>query len=280
MRTLVQALALCAAFVGGAASALAQQPDYEAAKRHFLTGKDLFEKHDYSRAATEFEAAYEITKDPVVLFNVGEAYEKAGKLDDSIRAYEGYLAGTPQAQDREDVEKKIDVLKAKRSATPTLPQTGGGVKVPPPGASENPPPPAGAGGGEEESNSGLRIAGWVGVGLTAALVTAGGMLALSAQGKQDDIARMQRFVDPTSGRPLDFNSGSVKAQYQQLYDDGNTFKDLSIAMFVISGVAATGTVALFLMDHYHFGARADSRSIRIGAIATPEGAAMSLGWSF
>src|SRR5262249_13460853 len=114
MRTLVQALALCAAVfvvLWGGATALAQQPDYDAAKRHFLNGKDLFEKHEYARAATEFEAAYEITKDPVVLFNVGEAYEKAGKPDEAIRAYEGYLSGTPQAQDREDVEKKITDLK-------------------------------------------------------------------------------------------------------------------------------------------------------------------------
>src|SRR5262249_8130595 len=151
------------------------------------------------------------------------------------------------------------------------PPTGGEVKVPPPSGGENPPPPSGGG---EEGSSGLRIAGWVGVGLTAALVVTGGMLALSAQGKQDDIARMQRFVDPTTGRPLDFNSGTVKTQYQQLFDDGNMFKDLSIAMFVASGAAAAGTVALFLMDHSHSGARADSRSIRLGAIATPHGAAM------
>jgi len=275
MRKVILGLAACAALLGGAASARAQQPDYEAAKRHFLTGKDLFEKHEYLRAAAEFEAAYEITKDPVVLFNVGEAYEKAGKLDEAIRAYEGYLAQTPTAQDREDVEKRITDLKTKRNAGP--PSKGGESRVPPPsGGGENPVPPASGG---EESSSGLRIAGWVGVGLTAALVVTGGMLALSAQGKQDDIARMQRFVDPVTGKPLDYNSGTVKAQYQQLFDDGNTFKDLSIAMFVVSGVAAAGTVALFLMDHYHFGARAD-RGIRLGAIATPEGAAMSLGWSF
>lgn len=275
MRTVILGLAACVALLGGAASARAQQPDYEAAKRHFLTGKDLFEKHDYLRAAAEFEAAYEITKDPVVLFNVGESYEKAGKLDESMRAYEGYLAGTPTAQDREDVERKITELKKKKSQ-PTPPPAGE-VKVPPPGAGENPPPPPGTG---EEGSSGMRIAGWVGVGLTAALVVTGGMLALSAQGKQDDIRRMQTFVDPSTGKPLDFNSGTVKAQYQQLFDDGNTFKNASIAMFVVAGAAAAGTVALFVMDHYHFGSRADSRSIRIGAIATPEGAAMSLGWRF
>jgi tetratricopeptide (TPR) repeat protein len=276
MRTVILGLAACAALLGGAASARAQQPDYEAAKRHFLTGKDLFEKREYNRAAVEFEAAYEITKDPVVLFNVGESYEKAGKLDEAIRAYEGYLAGTPTAQDREDVERKITELKKKRANPPPA---GGDIKVPPPpGGGENPPPPGGGGG--EEGSSGLRIAGWVGVGLTAALVVTGGMLALSAQGKQDDIRRMQTFVDPASGRPLDYNSGTVKTQYQQLFDDGNTYKNASIAMFVVAGAAAAGTVALFVMDHYHFGSRADSRSIRVGAIATPEGAAMSLGWRF
>src|SRR5262249_36213012 len=129
MRTVILGLAACAALLGGAVPARAQQPDYEAAKRHFLTGKDLFEKREYNRAAVEFEAAYEITKDPVVLFNVGESYEKAGKLDEAIRAYEGYLAGTPTAQDREDVERKITELKKKRSNPPP---GGGEIKVPPP----------------------------------------------------------------------------------------------------------------------------------------------------
>src|ERR1051326_5328920 len=144
MRTLV--LSLLAA-LAGAGGAHAQQPDYEAAQHHFASGKELFEKGAFLRAATEFEAAYEITKDPVVLFNIGEAYEKAGKLDESIRAYEGYLAGTPTAQDREDVERKITELKKKRSAPP--PPSGGDIRVPPPSGGENPPPPPG--GGEESS---------------------------------------------------------------------------------------------------------------------------------
>src|SRR5207245_4822162 len=105
-------LGLWVAIAGAAHLAHAQsKPDYAAAKRHFLAGKDLFEKRHYLRAADEFQAAYDITRDPVLLFNVGEAYEKAGRNEEAMRFYEGYLAGVPAAQDREDVERRITTLK-------------------------------------------------------------------------------------------------------------------------------------------------------------------------
>src|SRR5437867_312995 len=111
MRILVHSLALWVAIAGAAGAARAQKkPDYEAAKRHFLASKDLFVNRHYLRAADEFHAAYEITRDPVLLFNVGEAYEQAGRTEEAIRFYEGYLAGVPAAQDREDVERKITTL--------------------------------------------------------------------------------------------------------------------------------------------------------------------------
>jgi tetratricopeptide (TPR) repeat protein len=259
-------------------------PDYEAAKARFLKGKDLFLKRQYLKAAEEFEGAYDITKDPVVLFNVGEAYEKAGRLDDAIRAYEGYLLGTPAAQDREEVEKKLIELKKKRSAPPAAEST--------PPTTTSPPTPLGAqpGTGDhggtsdkppaETGSSRVRIAAWVGVGVTAAFLTAAGMLALSAQSRQDDIARMQSFTDAT-GRPLEFNSGDNKKNFLGLFDDGNTYKDASIVMFILAGAAAAGTVGLFWYDYVDGTQRASAPTrIRFGAIPLPGGAQVGLGWGF
>src|SRR5437016_5193974 len=96
----------------------AQEPDYTAAKKHFLAGRTLFAEHDFAKAAKEFYAAYEITKDAVLLFNVAEAYEHAGKNEQAIRAYEGYLAGSPKAKDRAAVEAKIKLLEKKRALPP------------------------------------------------------------------------------------------------------------------------------------------------------------------
>jgi len=291
MRIFAQSIALGVALVGLAAPAAAQaQPDFEAAKRHFMTGKDLFVRKAFLKAAEEFNQAYEMTRDPVLLFNVAEAYENAGRREEAIRFYEGYLAGVPSAQDREDVERKITWLKRERSGwqapppapTPSEPpaQTTSPTGAVPPGAGENPNPPSGT----EEASGGsrLRTAAWVGVGLTAALLTTAGMFALAAQSKEDDITRRQHFVDPMTGQPLDYNSGSNASDLGQLYDDGRSFKNLSIAFFVVAGATAAGTVTLFLLDHYHWtSARAEAKPrLRVGAIAVPGAGQVSLGWSF
>src|SRR5262249_61596790 len=89
-----------------------------------------------------------------------------------------------------------------------------------------------------------------GVGPTAALLTTAGMFALAAQSKEDDITRRQHFVDPMTGQPLDYNSGSNASDLGQLYDDGRSFKNLSIAFFVVAGATAAGTVTLVLADAY------------------------------
>ena len=43
-------------------------------------------------AARDFLAAYEITKDPVLFFKIGSAYEKAGKCPTAVGYYDRYLA--------------------------------------------------------------------------------------------------------------------------------------------------------------------------------------------
>jgi hypothetical protein len=278
-------LALAALFVllsGVPAHADAQPPDYAAAKRHFLSGKQRFDRHEYAEAAREFQAAYEITKDPVVLFNVAEALEKAGAVDEAVRAYEGYLAGIPQAQDREAVERKITDLKARKAPPPPPPAPSNPVPNPPPlsGAAENPVPPAGAG-GEEAPASRLRVLAWVGVGLTAALAVTAGMLALAAQSREDDISRLQHFVDPMTGQPLDFNTGDTAQRYRDLQDEGSTYSDLAIGFALASGAAAIGTAVLFIVDAQAPSSRAQAPSrLSFGAAALPGGAHVSLGWRF
>jgi len=49
-----------------AASAWAQAPDLERARRHFEAGSQAFQRGDYPRAELEFRGAYAITKDPLL----------------------------------------------------------------------------------------------------------------------------------------------------------------------------------------------------------------------
>ncbi|MSP59931.1 MAG: hypothetical protein EXR72_06250 [Myxococcales bacterium] len=105
--------------IGLAAPALAQ--DYEAAGRHFTAGQEAFSRGQYNRAADEFEAAYQITKDPVLLYNIGEANERGGNGRAAVRSYRGYLTDAPQAADRVDVERKIAGLEDKYGLRPPPP---------------------------------------------------------------------------------------------------------------------------------------------------------------
>ena len=97
------------------ANALAQ--DLGAAGRHFTAGKEAFDRGQWSRAADEFESAYQITRDPVLLFNVGESYDRAGNGRAAVRSFRLYLERAPTASDRPAVEKRIAELETKYALT-------------------------------------------------------------------------------------------------------------------------------------------------------------------
>jgi hypothetical protein len=258
------------------------------------------------KAAEEFKAAFEITKDPIVLYNVGEAYAKAQHYEEAIRAFEGYLVGAPSAKDREEVQRKIVELRKKQRATPAppppvvtpptpvappapapapeptpVPESPYGVAPEgsyPEGAAVTPVPPAAP--PSQRGSSGLRLAAWIGVGLTAALLTTSAMMALSAQSREDDLRRAQEFIDPRTGQPLEF-SGSIKSDYEQNLSDGQSYKDLSLIFLLVSGAAAAGTATLFILDHYQNGSAAKAGTgLRLSGGASPQGASVRLGWSF
>src|SRR5262249_9168885 len=105
-------LAFCAlALVALTATAFAQ--DFEAAGKHFSAAQEAFGARHFKTAATEFQAAYQITKDPVLLYNVGESWEKAGDGHQAVANYKAYLKEQPAAQDKAEVQRRIKAFEAK-----------------------------------------------------------------------------------------------------------------------------------------------------------------------
>jgi hypothetical protein len=102
------ALALC-----GSSTARAE-PNFEEAGKHFAAAKQAFEVKHFRIAATEFQKAYDVTKDPLLLYNVGEAWEKAGEAKKAVASYRAYLRAQPKAQDRADVDKRVKAIIAKK----------------------------------------------------------------------------------------------------------------------------------------------------------------------
>jgi tetratricopeptide (TPR) repeat protein len=51
--------------------------------------------------------------DPILLYNLGRAYEGADRVAEAIDAYERYVDAAPDAPDRDAVERRIDRLRAR-----------------------------------------------------------------------------------------------------------------------------------------------------------------------
>src|SRR5262249_9726401 len=56
--------------------------------------------------------------DPVLLYNIGEAWQKAGEGKKAVAAYKAYLKAQPKAQDRADVQKRIKMIEDKKFKIP------------------------------------------------------------------------------------------------------------------------------------------------------------------
>src|SRR5882724_9259765 len=120
-----------------ALGATAWAQDFEAAGKHFSAAQEAFGAKHFKTAAAEFEAAYGITKDPVLLYNVAESYEKAGEGHKAVANYKAYLRDQPQAQDKAEVQKRIKAIEQKgyKLASQSAPGDN------PPTTAPTPPPP-------------------------------------------------------------------------------------------------------------------------------------------
>src|SRR5262245_53333490 len=108
LRSAVLALAVVAA----PATAFALDVAMETARTHFDSAQDLFDKGDFTNAASEFEAAYAAKPFAAFLFNAAVCYEKLKQYDKAVASVEHYLSDDPKARDKKDVEKRIAALKA------------------------------------------------------------------------------------------------------------------------------------------------------------------------
>jgi tetratricopeptide (TPR) repeat protein len=313
MRTFIGACLMCL----GAQVALAQ--DYEAAGKHFNAAQEAFGKKHYKTAAGEFQAAYDITKDGILLYNIGESWEKAGDGKKAVSFYEQYLKVQPAAQDKAEVQKRVAAIKKKRfklvdqsapgeepvkvaAAPPPEPPKPPEPPTPPPKAAEqlvkpnfdNPPPPppkaaepakvaepekkAEPGVIDEKPPSKMRIAAWVLVAGTVAVLTAGAIMALAAQSRSDEISRRYRFVD-SQGQPKVFDA-TLENEVANLRSEGELYNGLGIGFMAGAGALAVVTTALFATDYVRGKSEAKAASLRVTPMFGKNGGGISAGWSF
>jgi hypothetical protein len=94
-------------------------------KRLFADGTAAYAKGDFATAAADFSTAYELTHAPELLYNLARCYEHLGDDGRAVAEYQMYLRMSPDAEDREDVEKRIAALEPPAPTTPPAAEADG-----------------------------------------------------------------------------------------------------------------------------------------------------------
>jgi hypothetical protein len=273
LRTLALGLALTGAAGGTALSqpaptpakpapapAAPARPDFEAARRHYQAAEEAGRAGDHATAAREYNTAYEITRDPVLFFKIGQAHDKAGDCDAARSYYGRFLKeGSPTPEQRARTEALGEACVSRprpEAAEPPAAEPPAPEPVQPaPVQPTRPPPPSPvvAAAAERraampllEETSWQRTAAWTSVGITLALGTTAAVLGLSAASREEDVQNLIAFRDP-EGDPAIF-TGATRDRYNDLVSEGKRLETLSIVALAATGAAAAASVVFFLLD--------------------------------
>jgi tetratricopeptide (TPR) repeat protein len=81
--------------------ALAQQPDPDGVARQlFENGERLYDEGHYEQAIVAFQEAYALSGRPALLYNMANAYERLGRLEEAIEALNEFrIHASPEQQE-------------------------------------------------------------------------------------------------------------------------------------------------------------------------------------
>jgi hypothetical protein len=209
--------------------------DNEAAHSAYNLGKRFFEESDYGSASHNFMDAFKLdcTK-PELLLNIARANELLGNRREAVHALETYLQRSPtmSADDKLQLQRRIDNLKAAIAAQMPAPAPVATVVAPPaptvavPAPAPLPPPV------EERKHT---ILPWIVTGIGGAAAISGLVVYIVGSG---DVSTAKNEC-PKNKCPTqsDFNTGTT----------GNSLETAgSVVLYTGLGVAAAGVLWHFL----------------------------------
>jgi tetratricopeptide (TPR) repeat protein len=100
---------------------------------HVAQGHRLYQLGHYQEAIAEYRHAYELRADPQFLFQIAESYRQLGATEQALFYYDRYLAGAPEAPDRNTAEERVAEIESLRARPPAA-TAPGLVGAPAPGA--------------------------------------------------------------------------------------------------------------------------------------------------
>ena len=198
-------------------------------KQHYEKATRAYDVQKYSEAVEEYQRAYEIGGDPAMLYNVAQSYRLNDQPGEAQRFYRRYLQRSPNARNRDDVEKKIADLektieeRRRKAAAAPPPVAPAPVVIVPPPPPEMPIR-------QPEASPGRRVAGIVlaavgGAALATAAIT--GKMASDKGAKLTDASTHGEVFDPN------------------LESNGKALNTVAIVSGIVGGVAVvTGAVLI------------------------------------
>lgn len=179
--------ALLAALALAAPARAADPADVSDARRLYAEGKAEYAQGHYDAAIALFERSYALSESSALLFNMAQAHRLAGPehCSSALSLYKSYLAAEPEAENRREVEERIQELGEcpRPVATASM--------LTPPAAAEPaaPPAPPPAPAPAPRNDRGLPAGPVITSGAGAALLVAGGVLYARAWDKHREAER-------------------------------------------------------------------------------------------
>ena len=258
------------ALVAGSAAA---DPAAEAVAR----AKKAFKEERYADAIADFRVAYAAKKDPKILYAIAQAQRMAGDCEGAIESYKEFLASKPDKKLKEYSQANIDRCKEDLAKKPPPPKE----PTPPPPAPEptppapgpttagSPPAPAPSGaplpaGPVDRGASGGRswTKDWVGHGLVAGGVVAGGVGAFLWLSGRSEASGVNDETD-----------------YQSFVDARDAASSALTKQRIGIGLGIAGA-ALIVGGVVHYKVGNGRKEARVTAVPTRGGAAVYAGVSF
>lgn len=92
-------------------------PQQAEARAHFARGGQFYQDSDWSHAIEEFRAAFDLWPNPVILFNLAQAYRRDGQLSRATETFTRYLETAPSLtrEQRAEVEESVREIEETRA---------------------------------------------------------------------------------------------------------------------------------------------------------------------
>ncbi len=262
-----------------------EQANRDLAKKHYDQGITHYNLGEFDAAVVEFKAAYALTSEPGLLFNIAQAYRLKEDYKQALYFYKTFLRIVPDAGNRADVERWIGELerlqaeqtKIKNSKPQDAIPAGGEPTGPAqgtPGAGplrvkDTPDEPAAPLLVEPPAAPAARGQGWK----TGGLISAGVGMALVATGIWMGNVAANDWDAINSYAQV---NGTWNGPYQDKWDEAERYDTLSTVAYA-SGAAAVLLGGTF----YYLGMReASAASAEVGVALARGGASVTLAWGF